>query len=82
MSQKEFNRMSDYVTHHAGSGTEARWLAEQIEYENQVRRNSGKKPKVIKINTNPVAPGTTRIGNLAGASRGTGVGGILGKLRK
>lgn len=74
-----FNRMSDYVTQNYKSGTEARWMAEQVEYENQVRKNSGKKTKVVKVDSNPVPTGRTRIGNLARG--GMAGGGFLDNLK-
>jgi hypothetical protein len=51
--QKNYNRISTDVTGQAGSGQEARYQAEAVDYENQVARNSGKNPPVVKINTNP-----------------------------
>ena len=90
-SQKHYNRMSEYVTENAKSGTEARWLAEHVEYENQVRRNSGKNPKTVKIDSNPVPSGKTRISPMAvkrgpsrltgGSGGGFGGGGLLPENR-
>ena len=71
-----YNRMSTMATEQAASGTTASWEAEKREYENQVRKNSGKKAKVVKVDSNPVPTGRTRIGNLAGGvGRAGGLGG-------
>ena len=82
--QKNFNRMSSHITELTASGTQARWGAEEIEYENQVKRNSGKAPKVVKVDSNPVKPGKTQVSSMAtkrgpsqlsGIGRGVGLGG-------
>ena len=70
-----YNRLSEYVTHQAASGNEARLQAEVVEAENRKSRKQGK-IKTVKVDSNPVPTGRTRVGNLAGGAIRGGMGGI------
>ena len=70
--QNIFNSMSDWYAWARKTGSEAQYQAEEVESNNKSRKNSGKKTKVVKVDSNPVPTGKTRMGNLA---RGGGAGG-------
>ncbi len=73
--QKIMNAQSTAATENAKSGLTASRLAEQREYKTQTQKNSAvSRIKTVKVNSNPVKAGTTRIGNLAGG----GMGGMFG----
>jgi len=75
--QKIMNAQSSSRTADAASGEWAAREAYEREAQNKASKEFGmSRATTVKITTNPVKPGGTRIGNLAG------LGGILGKHRK
>ena len=85
--QKNYNRMSTDVTGQAGSGQEARYQAEAVDYRNQVARNSGKNPPVVKINsasrnTGGVTPASKTVNKLYRPMGGGAGGGLLGNKQR
>ena len=78
--QKIMNAQSTAATENAKSGLTAARYSEQTEYENQKQRNSAvSRIKTVKVNSNPVPTGRTRIGNLARG--GMAGGGFLDNLK-
>jgi hypothetical protein len=72
--QNIYNALSDYAAWTAKTGATAEDGAREIENENKAKRESGKKPKTVKVNSNPVKGGVTRIGRMSGG----GAGGMFG----
>ena len=71
--QKIINAQRTRATNNAKSGATARRLADLREQENKASQEFGmSKKKTVEVNSNPVKPGKTRIGNLA---RGGAAGG-------
>ena len=71
--QAQYNRYSNWKNISAATGLDAIQAGRLISEQNKENRASGKAPKVVKVDSNPVKAGRTRIGNLAG-----GLGGMFG----
>ena len=72
---EKINKISTIKTQNAKSGVGATWEAAQRQHENRARAEFGiAKQETVKVDSNPVKPGKTRIGNLAGG----GLGGMFG----
>ena len=85
--QKNYNRMSTNVTELAASGREAAYQAEAIDYRNQVAKNSGKNPPVMKINsasrnTGGVTSGSKTVNKLYRPMGGGILGGLFGNKQR
>jgi hypothetical protein len=72
--QNIYNAFSEWATQQAKSGNAARMGAKQIKAENDGAKLRGKTPKVVKVDSNPVKAGVTRIGRMSGG----GAGGMFG----
>ncbi len=72
---EKINKIATIKNQTAKSGVGATWEAAQRQFENKARQEFGiSKQSTVKIDSNPVKSGRTRIGNLAGG----GLGGMFG----
>lgn len=72
--QARYNNYSNWKTLDAATGMAAQQAGRLISEQNKENRASGKAPKVVKVDSNPVKGGITRIGRMSGG----GAGGMFG----